>query len=207
MKKLLSTIVLFLFFTLTLTNSLLADSPAADSNEVKNYVQSLLNNTFNILNDTNMPIENKKQKIRILLGDNLDTQSMSNRSLGRLKNNYQPEELNKFTSTYKEYLINNYANSVENYKGQDVKIKAINKVKENYYTVETEIISDGDQIFNVNYLVKKESSIFKVLDISTEGISLVSTQQREFSQILNNNSLAFLIDRLKTKSSQSDTNE
>ena len=63
MKKLLSTIVLFLFFTLTLTNSLLADSPAADSNEVKNYVQSLLNNTFNILNDTNMPIENKKQKI------------------------------------------------------------------------------------------------------------------------------------------------
>jgi phospholipid transport system substrate-binding protein len=207
MKKLLSTIVLFLFFTLTLTNSLLADSPAADSNEVKNYVQSLLNNTFNILNDTNMPIENKKQKIRILLGDNLDTQSMSNRSLGRLKNNYQPEELNKFTSTYKEYLINNYANSVENYKGQDVKIKAINKVKENYYTVETEIISDGDQIFNVNYLVKKESSIFKVLDISTEGISLVSTQQREFSQILNNNNLAFLIDRLKTKSSQSDTNE
>jgi phospholipid transport system substrate-binding protein len=190
MKKFIAIIMLFFISNLTFADR-----------QLETYVNDLLNSTFNILNDNKIALEDKKQKIKNILKDNLDYVEMSRKTLGRLKNNYSPQEINDFTATYQDYVINSYSGSVSSYNGQKVNIKSAKEISPNNYMVQT-VISDGNnQIFNVNYLVKNEGGKFKILDVITEGISLIATQKSEFTGILSNNNIEFLIAQLKAKSS------
>ncbi len=178
---------------------LMSSFAIATEAEIEKYVNELLNSTFKVLNDTSVGLDQKKSKLRDILKENLGVADISVRVIGRLKNNYSPEELKAFQDTYEQYLINSYANAVENYKGQKVSIKSINQPAPNNYQVQTEIIDNNNQTFNVNYLVKAENGHFKILDVITEGVSLVATHKSEFANILGNNNMAFLIKQLQSK--------
>jgi phospholipid transport system substrate-binding protein len=214
MKKLLNAYALFLFAILSFAGVSRAmeavDSTSqnlqqskGDKSEVKKYVENLLDKTIAVLKDSTNSLEVKKEKLKTLLANHLDTKTMSGNTLGPRKKSYTPEQLEEFATAYKEYLINSYADLVKSYNGQKIEIKSTNEVNKDYYDVQTEIISDGDQIFTVNYHVHKKEDKLQIVDIVTEGMSLINTQKAEFMNILNNQDLAALINNLKTKSLES----
>jgi phospholipid transport system substrate-binding protein len=222
MKKNLKSVAYFLFATLFLANnSVIAQeyssldeansspeqvntSSSEQDAKIREYVESVLNSTFKILKNTTISLEEKKKQIKVILANNLDIKSMLKGSLGPLRLVQEPKELDAFTVVYQEYMINNYANLVKGYNGQEVSIKTINKNNDNY-EVQTEIKSGDDegQVFNVNYLVHKQDDNLKIIDVITEGISMISTQRAEFMQILDkqgeSRKLDFLIEHLKNK--------
>lgn len=211
MKKLFNPYALFLFTILSLagasramenidSNSQNLEQSKGDKSEVKKYVETLLDKTIIVLKDSTNTLEAKKEKLKILLADHLDAKTMSGNTLGPRKRTYTAEQLEVFATAYKEYLINSYADLVKSYNGQKIEIKSTNELNKGYYEVQTEIISDGDQIFNVNYHVHKKQDKLQIVDIVTEGMSLINTQRAEFMNILNNQDLAALINNLKTKS-------
>jgi len=173
---------------------------------LKDYVKQLMTDSMGMLENQNMSLDEKVAKAKTSLLANMDFDSMSKRSLGRGNyNKMTDEEFLQYKEAYKEYLVNAYSKTVNSYNNQIMNIKSVSQTAPNQYLVKTEIVdSKNGRSFSVDFYVKstQEASgeIFKVLDILTEGISLVQTQQTQFNSIIESSNVDGLIKMLQSKS-------
>ena len=174
------------------------------SQDLGGYVQNLLNTTFVILNDNTKSVTDKKTQLSQILADNLDSDGMAQHIIGRSR--VDDSKIEEFSKAYKQYLVNSYASSVQNYDGQTVTIGAISPPNNGEYLVKT-IIKGGNQDFKIDYKVRSTKDRFKIFDIITEGISLLETQKAEFANILKSDGIQALIDNLESKTTTTPTKQ
>ncbi|MBL3284196.1 putative ABC transporter substrate-binding protein [Rickettsiales endosymbiont of Paramecium tredecaurelia] len=190
-----------LTFTLSLAN-ISAASPQDDSGageKVKNYVHKLIEQGKSILNDITLDKASKKKNIRELIVVNLNTEAMMNSALGFHKKSMQPEQLENMAKLYKEYIIQTYTNLVSSYKNQEIQIMNVRHMNGNDFLIQTQIKGSGQPV-NVAYLVRAEGDgTYKVIDIITEGISLINTQMAEFDSVINSQGAEQLLKNLTQK--------
>lgn len=168
-------IIPFLFIILSALPSYGAE------NAVSAYVDKILNEFVTIASNSNFSDDVKISKAKALITDNLDVDWMSKFVLGRYRRGLAPEEMTKFTSTYREYVVAIYASAVKQYKGQKVEVTNIKNIAENEYAVKTSIVRSGQDPLLIDYMVRVyPGNVYKVFDVVTEGVSLITSQQAEF---------------------------
>lgn len=180
-----------------------AFSVNATERAVTDYVDKIVTEFTAIANDTKLANFAKVERVKPLLEANLDIQWMSQFSLGRHKKSLTLEQLVSFTDIYKDYIIASYASSVKQYNGQQVKIVKVQNISDNEYVVKTAIMKTGQDPFLVDYLVRAyPDGSYKVFDVVTESISMITSQQAEFANTIVTNGIKALEDGLisKTKS-------
>jgi phospholipid transport system substrate-binding protein len=177
-----------------------------NTEDLKNYIRQLMSDTMGLLDSQNISLDDKVAKAKSSLEANMDFDSMSKQSLGRINYNKMNEaEFSEYKQAYRAYLINAYGKGVNNYDGQVMNIKSVEQVSSNQYLVRTEIVDHKkSQSISMDFYVKSipssNSKAFKVLDIVTEGISLIQTQQTQFNSIIESEGVEGLIKMLKKKS-------
>jgi phospholipid transport system substrate-binding protein len=135
----------------------------------------------------------------------MDFDSMSKQSLGRSNyNRISDQQFSQYKEAYKNYLVNVYSRAVNSYNDQIMNIKSVTQIASNQYLVRTEIVSHKtEQKISVEFYVKSTQSsdkeTFKVLDIVTEGISLIQTQQTQFNSVIESSNIEALIKMLESK--------
>jgi phospholipid transport system substrate-binding protein len=167
---------------------------AASDKELGDYVNGLLQNFFTIAKDANLSEDNKVEKVRSLLSQNLDFDWMAKFTLGRYRRGMPEAQIEDFAQVYKRYLLTTYGNAVRQYKGENVENKAVQTIGENEFVVKTSIIKANQEPLNVDYLVRQTGKDYRVFDVVTEGISLINSQQSEFASVIGSSGL----DRLKS---------
>jgi phospholipid transport system substrate-binding protein len=173
--------------------------------EVKQYVDQLVTEASNVLNDTTLTESVKLTKSSALISANLDLDWMAKYTLGRHKKELSESQINAFTHIYSQYVTKTYSDLVKNYKGERAKIKKVYSLNNNEeFIVNTEIIKNyGQPALKVDYLVRKVAknadNNFKISDVITEGVSMVNSQQAEFNSIILNSGFDSLITNLKKK--------
>ena len=174
----------------------------ANNDEIKLYVQDVLNSAFSVLNDVDLSTSQKLQQTQELLYNNLDLEWMAKFTLGRNRINLSKTQISSFTDLYKKYLITMYSQSIGKYDGQRVKVKNTILISDRTFLVKTQIIKNIGQgvPLNVDYMVKKISpKHFKIFDIITEGISMINTQQSEFNSVISNQGFDSLMNNFQRK--------
>ncbi|MCC8416747.1 MAG: ABC transporter substrate-binding protein [Rickettsia endosymbiont of Gnoriste bilineata] len=180
--------------------SLSAYSTANDNNAVvDNYVNQLIKDGLEVFNDQNLTQDGKITKSKMLILANLDLDWMAKFTLGVYRITLTPEQIKQFTEVYGNYVSTVYADLVKNYHGQQPKVEQVRILDKGEFMVEM-LIGTA----KVNYLVRQkdasDNSSFKVSDVITEGVSMISSQQSEFMNILSNSGFDTLIDELVKKS-------
>jgi ABC-type transporter MlaC component len=163
---------------------------SAENQQIQDYVQNLLNTTFNVLNDSQIDFEGKKNKIKTILHKNLDFDTMAKQVLGPVMlRSISAADLDNFKTVYANYLVSSYADVVKKYDGQRVQIKSVTPNSLGVYTVQLIILSNNNSVkFNIAYQVaKNKTGQFVIQDVISESISLVSTQRSDFASVLANN--------------------
>ncbi len=175
-------------------------APASASETVDSYVNQLVHDGLDILDDTTITQEVKITKTKKLILANLDLGWMAKFTLGGYRNTLTPEQINKFTTVYSNYVSKAYADLVKNYHGQKPGSLEFRSIDKGEFEVEMAI---GE--VRVRYRVHQfadvnNKSIFKVSDVITEGVSLIQSQQSEFMNILSNRGFDALVEELMSKS-------
>lgn len=164
-----------------------------------NYVNQLIKDGLEVFNDQNLTQDAKIAKSKKLILVNLDLDWMAKFTLGVYRRNLTPEQIKQFTEVYGNYVSKVYADLVKNYHGQQPKVEQVRILDKGEFMVEM-LIGTA----KVNYLVRQkdasDKTSFKVSDVITEGVSLISSQQSEFMNILSNSGFDTLIDELMKKS-------
>lgn len=172
----------------------------AMKNEVSSYVDNILNKFVAIASNPSFHDEVKVSKAKVLIFENLDVDWMAKFVLGRYRRGLPAEEIRKFTETYKDYVTSIYAAAVKQYKGQEVQVTNIKNIADNEYAVKTSIMRDGQDPLVIDYMVRVyPGDVYKVFDVVTEGVSLITSQQAEFTNTISHSSLEQLRQGLVNK--------
>lgn len=179
---------------------------ATEKQDISVYVSSLMNQFFAIANDKNIQKEEKISKAKTILAENMDFSWMSKFVLGRYRRDISAQELSDFNEAYKNYFISTYSTTITSYHGEKINVKTVQSLSADEYVVKIEIKGDS-QPFVIDYLVRQYTTsenkvTYKVFDIVTEGVSLISSQQSEFGAIISSNNVQYLRNILIDKAKQ-----
>lgn len=129
-----------------------------------------------------------------------DFDTMSKSVLGKNWREASKEQQAQFVSEFRTMLVRTYASALAKYRNQTIDYKPFRaQPGETRVTVKTQILQPGGPALPVDYVLKQTGDAWKVVDISIEGVSLVTNYRGQFSNELKQTDMNGLIQRIADK--------
>ena len=134
-----------------------------------------------------------------------DFTEMTRLAVGRPWRDASPEQRKKLQQEFTELLVNTYTSALSRTvaadKTVDVKpVQAGANAKE--VTVRSVVKGGGGQPLEIDYRMTKEEQGWKVIDVTVENVSLVTTYRSTFAQQVQQGGIDGLIKSLEDKNRQ-----
>ena len=98
--------------------SILVYNPLAyadeDAEKLKVYVNNLITDGYNIVNDANLPADEKVKRSSTLIRTNLHLDWMAKYTLGRHEKSLSDAKIKEFTEVYSKFIVQAYADISKN---------------------------------------------------------------------------------------------
>lgn len=197
--KYLLRVSIFMFFCLSLFSVLPSGSLAGEpTNQVKQTVDAVLEVLKNKELKKPEKTEQRRAKVRAIVGERFDFEEMAKRSLAQHWKKRTPEEQKEFVPLYSDLLENAYIKKIEKY--EDEKILYVDeKTEGTYASVKTNIITSKEVQIPIEYRLLRKDSKWAVYDVVVEGVSLVNNYRNQFNSILRSGTYEELVKRMKNK--------
>ena len=141
---------------------------------------------FALAEDKIVPNFNFDQVCRLVLGKNYSKASK--------------DQQEAFEREFRSLLIRTYASALSKYRNQTIEYKPLkDAADEKQVTVKTQIMQPGGQPLAVDYSLEQVSDVWKVYDITIEGVSLVTNYRSQFSNEVRQGGMDGLIQKLADK--------
>lgn len=182
---------------------------AASVDDASKYVESLGNTAIETLSDKNLDKELKRKKIEQLFRENVDIAWIGRFVLGRFWRQTSDEQKKNYLKEYEIFLVHHYAVRFTDYTSGSFKITGSRDTGDGEFTVSMQIKSGeaGSEPVLVDYRVRTDDkgrkSKFVIFDIIVEGVSMITTQRDEFTSVVTNKGIDYLITQLANKSNNS----
>lgn len=184
---------------------------AAPVDDASKYIESLGNSAIATLTDKQADKQTKSKKIEQLFRENVDTVWIGKFVLGRFWRQVTDEQKVRYLQEYETFLVRNYATRFTDYTSGSFKITDAHDKGNGEFIVSMQIKSEevGGEPIAVDYRVrsagKNRKNNFVVTDIIVEGVSMITTQRDEFTSVLTNKDMEYLIAQITKKSNVSGT--
>ncbi len=174
------------------------------ANEFKSeeeFVKNFSDKAIFILSNQEISEKDKTDAFTSLVMDSIDLNLISKFVLSKAWKNASDDQKTKYLSAFKTYFVNSYANRLNQYSGEQVKVISSQEAGK-FVIVESQIVREGTDTLQINLkwrILNKDNDI-KIIDLNVEGISLIIAQREEFQSFLanNDNDLDKLIDKLNS---------
>ena len=147
---------------------------------------------FALAEEKIMPNFNFDHVCRLVLGKNFSKASK--------------EQQDAFQREFRTLLIRTYASALSKYRNQTIEYKPMRDIADDkQVTVKTQILQPGGQPIAVHYTLEQMSDVWKVYDITIEGVSLVTNYRGQFSNEIRQGGMDGLIQKLVEKNKSNAT--
>lgn len=187
----------FGFFMLFVIAVALICGPAAAQGSPTDFLKSKDKKLNPLLSDT----EKNKDKIIKIVNDMLDFDKLCQDSLGKQWDTKTAVQQKEFTTTLKALIEKNLINRLKDTKDRSVDYQS-EKIEGDSASVTT-LISSGDdpraEKIQIEYKLMKKNSEWGVVDMLTDGVSLVGNYRSQFNKIITEDGWDALINKMKDK--------
>ncbi|HRD50116.1 MAG: ABC transporter substrate-binding protein [Candidatus Competibacter sp.] len=133
---------------------------------------------------------------------NFDFELMSRWVLGRAWQQATPEQRRRFTEEFRTLLVRTYAKALLEYSDEEIRVLPQPAMADgNETTVRTEVKPKTGQPIPINYSMHLGNDVWRVYDVTVEGVSLVTNYRSTFASQIRNNGLDALIADLRQRNS------
>jgi phospholipid transport system substrate-binding protein len=183
--------------------------PAADPMTV---IRTGLEQVIAVFNDQNMPLNQRREKLRSMSLRYFDFDSMAKSALGYHWRDLGPAQRSQFVPLFTEFIQNAYLSKME--QATVEKIRQEEKTASVQFLKQTYLGSDYAEVFTtvalqhqqdpleVNYLMHQNDGQWRVYDLTIAAISLIANYRNQFNRIINNQGYPKLVADLQTKREQ-----
>ena len=120
--------------------------------------------------------------------------------LGKNYSKATKEQQDAFEREFRTLLIRTYASALSKYRNQTIEYKPLRESADDKdVVVKTQILQPGGQPLPVDYSVEQVGDLWRVYDITIEGVSLVTNYRGQFSNEVRQGGMDGLIQKLADK--------
>ena len=167
--------------------SLAPAAQAASSKEAETFISNLANEALKDLSDK-LPEPELEKHFKALLDKNFDMPRISRFVLGRYWTGATDKEKQDFQSLFEAYVVRAYSIRFSEYSGETVKVTGSRSDSPENVVVASQIAqAGGAPPVRVDWIVRKDDAVFRIADVSVEGVSMVLTQKQEFAAVIERN--------------------
>lgn len=193
MKKLVTT--LFMVFCATSVSAQDVDK----SVDVKKFVEALGNKIITIASEKKISEARKRTKITEVIDKAIDARWIGRFVLGKNYRTANDQQRQRFTSLYRDFMVNTYGPKFKNYNGRKFTVNKVVK-QGGFYIAKAEFLPrDTNVPVSVDFRVKDRKGKLAILDFIAEGISLIETQRSEFNSAISQKGMDKFLDELAVR--------
>jgi len=137
---------------------------------------------------------------------NFDFELMSRWVLGRAWQQATPDQRSRFAEEFRTLLVRTYAKALLEYADEDIRLlpQSAPKVDGKETTVRTEVKPKTGQPIPINYSMHLgNNGVWKVYDVTVEGVSIVTNYRDTFASQIRSQGLDAVITDLQQRNSSS----
>ncbi|WP_194966562.1 MlaC/ttg2D family ABC transporter substrate-binding protein [Rickettsia endosymbiont of Cardiosporidium cionae] len=175
----------------------------ANDSEITSYVENLIKRGYVLFNNKQLTDQELILAIKDLVTENLDTEWIGIYVLGAHKRELSDDKVREFLDIYKKFMVIVYTELGSYYSGEMMNMKKVIKIGDNVFSVVTELFKPRRQAsspanIGVNYIVHQISgtNTYKIIDVVTDGVSIINSHRAEFNHVIFDKGIDFLINDL-----------
>jgi phospholipid transport system substrate-binding protein len=198
-----------MFAALASRPAVAAAPPASDPMAV---AKSGVNDVLAVFQDKQIPLRQRREKLRALAGQYFDFDDMARSALGYHWRSLTPQQRAEFTPLFAEFIQDAYLSKMGESTVRKVQREAatanVNFIKEtfdgpDYAQVFSKVLLREQQNpISVNYMMHRKDGQWRIYDVTVEAISIVGNYRNQFNRVINNGGYDKLIADLKAKRAQ-----
>ncbi len=173
--------------------------PEVAQAEAKATVRMTLDEVVAVLQDESLSPEQKRARTEEVAYKRFDFETISRLVLARNWRRLSAEQRTDFVIEFKRHLSLTYGNTLERYQDETFTIKNTRFEKRGDVTVRTSIVGASVDPILVDYRLRKKEDGWYVIDLITEGVSLISNFRSQTKEIISQIGASGLIERLREK--------
>ncbi len=176
------------FFALTsaftLSTMMSASSAfAVTTGEARSLVENVANQVLTLIRQPGAP-QSKTGELKSIMAQSVDMRQVAGAALGRYARGTNPGQRDRYVAVYQDYVARIYANRFSEYSGETISINGAQDFGRKGVVVDSSVNANG-QTINIKWQVRdNRSGQPKINDIIVEGLSMISSQQAEFTQMI-----------------------
>lgn len=164
---------------------------AADFSTPMGRVKDSIDRVIAILKDQTLDRETRWQRISTVIDEGFDFRSMSQSVLATHWKEATPEERERFTEFFSQYIEETYRSKIEAYTDEEIRYGS-EVIRGDRAIVETVIVTKTAEI-PVNFKLKNNEGKWFAYDVVIEGVSLVANYRSTFNAIVKNEGMDGLL--------------
>ncbi len=186
---------------------MVAGAVAAPAMGPRETVESAVGRVVTLLQDgdavktesTARQAADRRTEIRRLARELFDFEEVTRRTLSRHWAARSADERAEFVALFTDLLERSYVTRVEAYAGENIAYFG-EAVDASYATVRSKILTDRRSEIALDYRLHLRDGRWRVYDLQIDGVSFVSTYRSQFDRIIQAESYAALVERMRKKS-------
>lgn len=175
-------------------------SPARAADAPTQVVDGLSAQVIGILKDPQLSNADKRAKVEQVADGAVDFHTLSKLVLARAWSQFSPQQRSEFVSEFRRHLSLTYGRNIDSYHNETVQILSERPEARGDVTVLTKILrGGGNQDVTVDYRLRHKDDQWKIIDVTIEGVSMVSNFRSQFQDIVANGGPEHLLVLLREK--------
>ena len=185
--------------------ALAALEPQALADSAQDFIQSRQTQVTTLLRQS--PGAQRDKQVAGVLDGMIDYEELAKRSLAAHWADLTDSQRKDFTEVLKRLVQRNYEKSIKGI--LDYRVEYLGEEKESEWAlVHTRASSTTDQReepISIDYRIMASSGAFKVIDVVTEGSSLVNNYKNQFHRVIQKDGFESLMKKMKDKLAKGQT--
>lgn len=192
-------IPLWLPMALLLGPTLRANAAVAPEEvEARQFVQETIDDVMKILHDSELELEQKKNRVEELAYDRFEFELISRFVLARNWNTMNEKQRADFIDAFKKHLSVTYRDALDSFRDEKISITSSRLEPRGDVTVMT-LVHQNSGDTKVDYRLRKTDAGWRGIDIIIEGVSLVQNFRSQAQEIISAEGADALIEKLRNK--------
>jgi phospholipid transport system substrate-binding protein len=184
-------------------------SPPSSADDAMGSVKSVIDQSIVVFKDKQIAPADRERKLRSIAESHFDFQEMSKSAIGYHWKTLTPAQQSEFVPLFTTFIEDAYLSRIESYSvekiNEQIQSSMIQFIKQttdgpDYAEVfSTVVLKDRKDPIPVNYLMRRDSSEWKIYDITIDAISVIANYRNQFNRVLNNDGYDKLVSIMRQK--------
>ena len=157
-----------------------------------------LNKLLAIAQNKAMDKATQKNEIFNVVNQDIDFEALSKRVVSKTWKSTTADQKTQFKKLFSNIIVNTYFSLLEDYSDETISYVKEQIKRSKYAIVDTLILTDTNKV-PVRYRLLKSGDSWKIYDLVPEGISLVSSYKKNYSEILKRQGMDGLLEEMLQK--------